>query len=84
MVFQEGSTGSAIPRTAVLRLLELLAVSLRQCGPAEGRDSPRTLIELLDAAVEILESNEDRDISQDDLADVRWMVDVLNERYEKG
>ena len=87
MVFREGSIASSVPRTAVQRLLELLAESLREGDDrlaGGGRDFSRTLIELVDDAVETLESNEDRDISQDDLADVRRMVDVLNEHYEKG
>ena len=74
MVFREGSNASDVPRTAVERLLELLAKSLRESDhllAGGGRDFSQTLIELLDGAVETLEANEDRDISQDDLADVR-------------
>ena len=87
MVFREGSTGSAVPRTAVRRLLELLAESLRRCDArlAGGRrDYPRLLLQMLDEDLENLESDEARNISQDDLAEVRRMVDALNERYEKG
>ena len=87
MVFREGSIASSVPRTAVQRLLELLAKSLRQCDDrlaGGGRDFSRMLIELVDDAVETLDANENRDISQDDLADVRRMVDALNECYEKG
>ena len=87
MVFREGSNASDVPRTAVERLLELLAKSLRESDhllAGGGRDFSQTLIELLDGAVETLEANEDRDISQDDLADVRHMVDALNRLYGEG
>ena len=82
MVFKEGSS-SAVP-TSVRRLLQLLALQLRKIDDLpglEGRDFSRTLIELLDGAVETLERNENRDISQDDLADVRHMVDGLIRDY---
>ena len=83
MVFQEGSAGD-VPRTAVRRLLQLLALQLRKIDDLpglEGRDFSRTLIELLDGAVETLEANEDRDLSQDDLAELRNMVDGLIRHY---
>ena len=76
-----------VSQTAVQRLLELLAESLRQCDgrlAGRGRDFSRTLIQIVDDSVEALEVDEKRDISQDDLAVVRLMVDSLNERYEKG
>ena len=77
---------SDVSQTAVRRLLEILAESLRRCDArlaGGGKDFSRTLIQFVDDEVEALEASEERDISQDDLAVVRQMVDALNRRYEK-